>query len=309
MADTEKFNVHKAITDRILTELRSGAAPWVKPWRESGTGTHQPVNAVSGRPYSGGNVVLLWMAAAANGFPTPMWLTYDQAVTLGGHVRKGEKSTMIMFTKTYVKKAKTAAEDDEKRFVVKGYRVFNIAQCDGLPEKLFVGKAPLNTAERDELADAFVVSTGAVIRDNQGLASYSSKRDDIGMPSYGSFKSRDHYYATLFHELGHWTGAKPRLDRDMKNKFGDSGYALEELVAELTSAFLCAEFDYNGDLRHAGYIETWIGVLEKDERAFMKAASAAQKAADYLRGLALKDAAPTEDAEQGGEEALHQMAA
>jgi antirestriction protein ArdC len=304
----EKFNVHKAITDRILVELRSGAAPWVKPWREIGTGKNQPMNAVSGRPYSGGNVILLWIAAAANDFPTHMWLTYDQAIALGGHVRKGEKSTMILFTKTYVKKAKKPTEQDETRFVARGYRVFNISQCDGLPEKLFVGKAPLNTAERDELAEEFVKATGVVIRENQGLASYSSKRDDIGMPAYGVFKTRDHYYATLFRELGHWTGSKKRLDRDMKSKYGDSAHAMEELVAELTSAFLCAEFDYNGDLRHAGYIETWIGVLEKDDRAFMRAASAAQKAADYLRGLALKDA-PTEDGgEHGGEEAVQEAA-
>jgi antirestriction protein ArdC len=139
------------------------------------------------------------------------------------------------------------------------------------------------------VAEDFVKATRADVRHGEGSAYYRPSADFVMMPGFITFKSADHYYATLFHELGHWTGSEKRLNRDLKNRFGSEAYAAEELVAELTSAFLCAEFGFDGDIRHAGYIENWIAILKKDERAFFTAASAAQKAADHLRGLALAD--------------------
>ena len=148
-----------------------------------------------------------------------------------------------------------------------------------------------NPDTRDELADAFLQSTGADIREG-GEAYYVPGADSISLPRFEAFKNADHFYSTAFHELGHWTGHKSRLARDLRHRFGERAYAAEELVAELCSAFLCAEFSIDGDLRHAGYIENWMGLLKADSRAFFTACSKASKAADYLRGLAL--AAPTE---------------
>lgn len=135
-------------------------------------------------------------------------------------------------------------------------------------------------------------ATRADVRHGEGQAYYRPSADFVMMPAFEAFKSADHYYATMFHELGHWTGHGSRLARDLKNRFGSEAYAAEELVAELTSAFLCAEFGFDGDIRHAGYIQNWIAILKQDDRAFITAASAAQKAADYMRGLALAEATP-----------------
>jgi antirestriction protein ArdC len=175
--------------------------------------------------------------------------------------------------------------------MLRDYTVFNVAQCDGLPDKVLnpATKPPINTDERDATIDDFLQSTHADIREGHGEAYYRPSDDYVSMPSFGSFKNADHFYATAFHELGHWTGHKKRLDRDLKNRFGDRQYAAEELVAELCAAFLCAEFSLNNDLRHAGYINTWIAMLKADSRAFMTAASKAQAAADHLRNLAIAE--------------------
>jgi antirestriction protein ArdC len=162
---------------------------------------------------------------------------------------------------------------------------FNIDQCDSLPEKIVnpAAIAPRNKDERKALADEFMGSTRAEIREGAGEAYFAPGADFISLPAFAAFKSADNFYSTAFHELGHWSGHKSRLDRDLRNRFGTSAYAAEELVAELTSAFLCAEFSFDGDLmRHAGYIQSWIGLLKSDSRAFFTACSKAQAAADYL---------------------------
>ena len=148
-----------------------------------------------------------------------------------------------------------------------------------------------NPDTRDEFADAFLHSTGADIREGQGEAFYVPSRDFISMPAFDAFKGADHFYNVAFHELTHWAGHKSRLDRDLKNRFGARNYAAEELIAELGAAFLCAEFGFDGDVRNAGYIASWIELLKADERAFFTACSNASKAADYLRGLALAEPA------------------
>src|SRR5947208_8368767 len=148
-----------------------------------------------------------------------------------------------------------------------------------------------NPDTRDELADAFLQSTGAGIREGQGEAYYVPSRDFISMPAFTAFKGADHFYNVAFHELTHWTAHKSRLDRDLKNRFGTRTYAAEELVAELGAAFLSAEFGFDGDVRNAGYIATWIDLLKSDKRAFFTACSKASQAADYLRSLALAEPA------------------
>ena len=173
--------------------------------------------------------------------------------------------------------------------MLREYTVFNVAQCDDLPDSIKTGK-PMrvrNPDTCDDLADEFLRSTGADIREGHGEAYYVPSQDFISMPAFQAFKGADHFYSTALHELTHWTGHKSRLDRDLRNRFGSRQYAAEELVAELGAAFLCAEFGFDGDVRHAGYIATWIDLLKSDKRAFFTACSKAQAAADYLRGLAL----------------------
>jgi antirestriction protein ArdC len=289
-----KRDLYAEVSARIVAELEAGAAPWIKPWSAT-PGANTPCNAVTNRPYSGSNVVLLWMAQAA-GFRTPRYLTFKQASELGGHVRKGERGTKVYFVKQLQVRDKGADDDTATRIVpmLREYVVFNVDQCENLPDSVTAGK-PMrvrNPDKRDDLADEFLRSTGADIREGHGEALYVPSRDFISMLAFEAFKGADHFYSVAYHELVHWSGHGSRLDRDLKNRFGSQKYAAEELIAELGAAFLCAEFGFDGDLRHAGYIQSWIDLLKVDTRAFFTACSQASKAADYLRGLAL--AAPTE---------------
>jgi antirestriction protein ArdC len=286
-----KRDLYAEVSARIVAELEAGAAPWIKPWSAT-PGANIPRNAVSNRPYSGCNVVQLWMAQAA-GYRTPRYLTFKQAVELGGHVRKGEHGTRVVFVKKLQVRDKGADDDTVTRIVpvLREYTVFNVDQCENLPESVTTVK-PLrirNPDTRDDLADEFLRSTGADIREGHGEAYYLPGADVISLPLFEAFKNAAHFYSTAFHELGHWSGHKSRLARDLRHRFGERAYAAEELVAELCSAFLCAEFSIDGDLRHAGYLENWIGLLKADTRAFFTACSKAQAAADFLRGLALAE--------------------
>jgi antirestriction protein ArdC len=262
---------------------------------------NHPHNAATGRPYSGCNIVLLWIAAQTHGFVTPRYLTFKQAIELGGNVKKGEHGTKVYFVKKLIVKDKTSELPDATRSVpmMREYTVFNVSQCEGLPERIVnkTPKAPRNKDSRDETVDAFLTSTGADIREGAGEAFYIPSKDYISMPVFGAFKNADNFYATVFHELGHWTGAKARLDRDLKGRFGNASYAAEELVAEMCAAFLCAEFSFDSELRHAGYIAHWIQLLRSDDRAFFTACSKAQAAADYLRQRALAESETEEQAQ------------
>jgi antirestriction protein ArdC len=283
-------NLYAEVSARIVAELETGAAPWVKPWRAT-AGANVPCNAMTNRPYSGCNVVLLWLAASA-GYPTPRYLTFNQAKELGGNVRKGEHGTKVYFVKQLIVKDKDDADHDRVVPMLREYTVFNVAQCDGLPERILHGKpvAVRNPDERDATADEFLAATRADIREQPtDRACYHVGADWIEMPLFSSFKSGDNFYATAFHELAHWTGASHRYAREFGQRFGDMRYAAEELVAELTAAFLCAEFNMDGDLRHAGYLASWIKLLKDDNRAFFTACSKAQAAADYLRGKAIAE--------------------
>jgi antirestriction protein ArdC len=279
-----KRDLYAEVSARIVAELEAGAAPWIKPWSAT-PAANTPCNAVTNRPYSGCNVILLWMAQAA-GYRTPRFLTFKQALELGGNVRTGERGSKVFFVTQLQVRDKGADDNSETRIVpmMREYTVFNVDQCENLPDSINAGK-PIrvrNPDARDELAD---------IREGHGEACYIPSRDFISMPAFAGFKGADHFYNVAFHELTHWTGHKSRLDRDLKNRFGSRNYAAEELIAELGAAFLCAEFGFDGDVRNAGYISTWIDLLKADKRAFFTACSQASKAADYLRGLALAEAA------------------
>ncbi len=230
----------------------------------------------------------------ASGWTTPRFLTFHQALESGGHVRKGERGHKVYFVKQLQIKDNNDDEAQSRLVpMLREYTVFNVDQCDGLPEAIRAAKPARqrNPNTRDPLADEFMRSIGANIREGHGEAYYAPGHDVVSIPAFEAFKSAAHYYGTVFHELGHWTGHKSRLKRDLGQRFGARAYAAEELVAELCAAFLCAEFSFDGDLRHAGYIQHWIELLRSDRRAFFTACSKAQAAADYLRGLALAERA------------------
>jgi antirestriction protein ArdC len=232
---------------------------------------------------------MCWITAEERGYTSPRWLTFKQAAEVGGSVRKGEKGTTVIFVSTFAKED----ADGERRNVpfLKAFTIFNVAQCDNLPDRVTGNVEPRsrNPHERDPIADQFVATTGAHIREEGARACYSPALDVIAMPAFGAFNSADTYYSTLFHELTHWTGHKSRLNREMGKRFGDASYAAEELVAELGAAFLSAEFQFDNEEASASYIANWIAALEKNEKLFVAAASAASKATEFMRDLALTE--------------------
>jgi|SRR3984893_1905496 antirestriction protein ArdC len=265
-------DLYDSVTRSIIQELEQGAAPWLKPWKNGKTMGTMPTNAATGRGYSGINIPILWHAADAGNHPTHGWMTYRQAQQLQAQVRKGEKGTTVVFTRRLNLK-----EDEEEKTIsmLRTYTVFNVAQMDGLPP----AKAP-----EPRQIPPFIAATKADIRPGP-QPMYVPAKDFIAMPPQADFRDEAHHTATALHELAHWSGAKHRLDRDMEGRFGTRKYAAEELVAELTSAFLCAHLGIKGELRHAGYIETWLELLRSDNRAMFTAASKASQAADYLRAF------------------------
>jgi len=271
------------VSTRILQQLESGTVPWVKPWAAT-PGQNVPGNAVTGRPYSGVNTILLWLARE-RGWPTAKFLTFKQAKDAGGNVRKGEHGTPVYFVSRFVPKSERDSENPRTVGMMKVFTVFNVAQCENLPAKLLPqAPAPRHEESRDATIDEFIAATGAAVSEgNTDRACYSPALDAITLPAFASFNSASAFYSTAFHELGHWTGHKSRLDRDFRGRFGDRAYAAEELVAELTAAYLCAEFNVDGNLQHADYVANWIALLKDDAKAFFTAASKAQAAADYLR--------------------------
>lgn len=283
-----KRDLYQSVTDRIVAQMETGVMPWQKDW--SSAGASIPMNAVTGRPYSGINVLLFWMAQDA-GYATPRYLTFKQALEAGGNVRKGEHGTKVY----YFKKLTVADKDseDEKTIpMLREYTVFNVAQCENLPEKIVHGAklSARNPDEREADADAFLRATGADFREGTGNPCYVPSKDFISMPAFASFVSRPAFYSTAFHELTHWTGPKHRLDRFQKIiRFGDHAYALEELVAELGAAFLSAEFGFDVVSRSASYLAGWLKACKENPRAIFTAASQASKAAEYLRDLAIAE--------------------
>jgi antirestriction protein ArdC len=223
------------------------------------------------------------MSAAANGFKSNQWATYKQWLELGGQVRKGTKGTTIIFYSP-VSGSKVNADGEEKsyHYVLKSYSVFNADQIDGYTPPVVTVK-PFNSIAALE---ALATDSGAIIKHGGDRAFYSPSEDFIQMPHKTDFTNEAAYYATLLHELAHWSGNATRLNRDLSGRFGNEAYAAEELIAELSAAFLCAEYQIDGDLRHAGYIASWLRILKNDNKAVFKAAALAQKSADYIKALA-----------------------
>jgi antirestriction protein ArdC len=288
-----KADIYQRITDQIVCELEKGVRPWLKPWNaEHAAGRITRPLRGNGIPYKGINALMLWLAALEKGYAAPVWMTFKQASGLKASVRKGEHGSLVVYADKIVRtKADAETGEEEERDIpfLKAYTVFNVEQIDGLPEQYYAKPAPrVDTTKRIERADSFFASTGASIRHGGTMAYYNVSQDFVQMPPFEAFRDAESYYATLAHETTHWTRHKSRLDRDFgRKRFGDEGYAMEELVAELGSAFLSADLDLTPDVRedHASYIASWIKVLKDDKRAILNTASHAQRAADFLHGF------------------------
>ena len=276
-----------------IAELEKGERPWLKPWNaEHAAGKITRPLRYNGLPYSGINVVMLWAEAMEKGYNAPLWMTFKQAQELGGHVKKGEHGSLVVYANTLTKTEtnETTGEDEEHKIpFMKGYTVFNVEQIDDLPAHYYAMQAPqLETAQRLDHAEQFFKHLRADIRYGGNRAFYAIGSDYVQMPPFEFFKDPESFYATQLHECTHWTRHSTRLDRDLgRKKWGDEGYAMEELVAELGSAFLSADLGLTPEVRddHAAYLAGWLKVLKEDKRAIFSAAAHAQRAAEFLHNL------------------------
>jgi antirestriction protein ArdC len=287
-------DLYQDVTNRIIAALEAGIPPWVKPW--SGGIETVPANAGSKRPYRGVNALLLTLEATRRGYARNAWLTFRQAAELGGRVRGGEHGTTVVFYKLQERRTTpdTEGEEREERRVVpllRAFKVFNVAQIEGLPEHL-VQPPPPPAWEPDTEAERLLASSGARVNYGGARAFYQPTEDFIQLPAPGAFGDRGGYYATALHELVHWTGHHSRCNRQLGKRFGEEAYAVEELIAEMGSAFLCAHCRLDGQLQHASYIGSWLKVLKNDKRAVFTAAGQAQRAADFVLGPAARLADP-----------------
>jgi antirestriction protein ArdC len=294
MSET-KTDIYSRITNRIVAELEQDVRPWHQPWNADRAADRiiRPLRS-NGPPYKGINVVMLWSAAVAKGHASPLWLTFRQAFEVGGNVRKGERGELVVYADRITRTDTDAKGEEIERSIpfLKGYTVFNAEQCDRLPAHYYAkAEAPaLPLPARIEAVDAFATAAGADIRSGGTRAYYAEGPDYVQMPPFETFRDAESHAAVLIHELTHWTKHRTRLARDLgRSKWGDEGYAKEELVAELGSAFLCGDLGITPDVRpdHAAYIASWLKVLKDDKRFIFTAASQAQRAADYLHSLQL----------------------
>jgi antirestriction protein ArdC len=290
---TRRTDLYARVTNHIVAELERGVRPWLKPWNaEHAAGRINRPLRHNGQKYSGINILTLWAEAETRGFVSPFWMTFQQARTLGAFVKKGEHGSPVVYASRFTKKETTEAGDETEQQIpfLKEYTVFNAEQIDGLPGYFYELARAVQTLplQRIEQAEQFFAHTKADIRTGGAQAYYACEADYIQIPKLECFKDAESHAATVAHELTHWTRHPSRLNREFgRKKWGDEGYAMEELVAELASAFLCADLAITPEVRddHASYIANWLKVLKDDKRAVFTAASHASKAVDFLHGL------------------------
>ena len=276
-------DAYAAITDRIVSALERGTVPWRAPWRARG---HR--NALSGRPYRGINLLVLAITALEQDYDDPRWLTYRQAASRGGHVRRGEHGTQVVLWKWIEREGSVTEEAAERYPLLRLFTVFNVVQCEDLALSAHDAAIPL-----DPLVEAEAIAAGyhggpPVICDAES-AYYLPSRDEVHLPPRESFRDAHGYYATLFHELAHSTGHPSRLNREgyqSAARFGSEIYSREELVAEFAAAFLGQEagIDPSRVEQSAAYIASWLRALRDDRRLAVVAAGQAQRAADHILG-------------------------
>ncbi|HVX13334.1 MAG TPA: zincin-like metallopeptidase domain-containing protein [Pirellulales bacterium] len=303
---TNRTDVYTRVTDRILSDLEQGVRPWLQPWNAGHAAgpITRPLRA-SGQPYKGVNVLMLWTSAMSQQFASPIWMTFKQAKELGANIRKGSKGSPVVYSDRITRTETTDNGEEQERdiYFMKEYHVFNVEQIDGLPPHFYAAaESQLDPALRNDAAERFFAKTGADIRHGGTLAYYAPGPDYVQMPPYAAFRDAESYASTLAHEMTHWTKHPSRLDRDFgRTKFGDEGYAREELVAEIGAAFLCCDLGITPEPRddHAAYLDHWLKVLKEDKRAIFQASAHAQRAVDFLHGL--QPEIPTPGIPEGGQ--------
>lgn len=285
-------DIYTRITNAIVSAIEAGAGDWVMPWHTKNFNLSVPVNAQSNKKYRGINQLCLWAVSSLEHYEQPIWATYQQWQQLGAQVNKGEKGTMIVFWKFVEKPGNDhsivapAHQQTEKTTVVplaRAYWVFNVSQVSNYQvSKDLVG---LSESERSARAEEFFSATGAKVQHGGDRAYYTPGLDQIQMPEFRQFHDAHGYYSTLAHETVHWTGHSSRCNRNLTGLFGSETYASEELIAELGSAFLCAELEITNQPRpdHASYIQSWLKILKNNKRAIFTAASKAQEAVEWLK--------------------------
>lgn len=285
----DRFDLYRTVTDKIVAAIEAGAGAFVMPWHVSAA-TGRPINALTGHGYRGVNVVALWAEAVMSGYGTGWWASYRQWERLGAQVRRGERGSVIVFY-NHLNTAPTEELDESRfRLVARAFRVFNLDQVDGWRPP---GSERVSMVEAFAEVEAFVAATKAVVVHGGSYACYRRDYDRIELPDRDRFRgsptssANEAYYGTLLHELTHWSGAPHRLDRTFGTRFGDKHYAVEELVAELGAAFLCADLGIANEPRpdHAAYVASWLEVLNDDRRAIFTAAARANDAAAYLQAF------------------------
>jgi antirestriction protein ArdC len=297
---TLKTDVYTRITNRIVADLETGTRPWLRPWNaEHAAGRITRPLRHNGAPYRGINVLTLWMETTTRGFACPIWMTYKQAIGLGGQVRKGEHGSLVVYADRITRTETNEQGEETERGIpfLKGYTVFNCDQIDGLPSQYYArDETPRDALPRIEHAEAFFANTKADVRHGGNKAYYAAHADHIQMPPFEAFRDAEGFYGTLAHECVHWSGASSRLDRNLSGRFGSDAYAAEELIAELGSAFLCADLALTLEPRddHASYIANWLKVLRDDKRAIFTAAAHAERAAAYLHAFQPGASAPSD---------------
>lgn len=285
---SNRTDLYQQITGRIIADLESGRVPWVQPWGSANAGVGMPYNAVSGRRYSGVNILTLWDAVISRGFATHGFLTFRQAVTLGGAVRKGERGTGVIYTQRFIPRELRRQAGIEGREptggipFLKWFTVFSAEQCDGLPAHFYEPPSPIPDGLILPEAESLIKATGADFRIGGSSAFYSPTHDYVQVPRPEDFFEPINWHRTAFHELSHWAGGASRLNRDQTGAFGSIAYGKEELIAEMAGAFVCAALGITPTVRHADYLGSWLEIIRADNRAILRAASAASKAADYL---------------------------
>jgi antirestriction protein ArdC len=282
----ERFDIHQHLTDRIVSAIEAGAGEWQMPWHR-GSGSRHPVNIASGNKYRGVNVLALWIDAQVSGYSSHLWGTFRQWADKGATVRKGQNASYVVFYKQIEVEPDDNGENDSKRrSYARATPVFNADQVEGF------GEGTTEVAVEDLVGvDSFIAATGATIVHGGGRACFIPKLDEIHMPARASFtgsvtsSATEAYYSTVLHELTHWTAPAHRCNRDLSGRFGTEAYAMEELVAELGAAFLCAELGITVEPRpdHAQYLAHWLNVLKADKRAIFTAASKSAEAAAFLK--------------------------
>jgi antirestriction protein ArdC len=286
--------LYQRVTDRIVADLEQGVKPWSQPWKGSTAATGKPVmpvNLASNRAYSGVNTLILWAEAMGRGYPTHQWLTFQQAQQIGARVRKDEKSVPVIFVKWIDE------EKEGKTYKVpmaRWFHVFNKAQLDGVGSEYDQLPVTPEIAKAAEIMD----KCGVPVHRGYAKAYYDRARDEIFLPAFKAFPDGQAYLRTAFHEAAHATGHPKRLNREFGKRFGDANYSMEELVAELGAAFLCARTNLAYANENAEYIGAWVAKMKEDNRVIFKAASHASQAADWLYDRTLQQEQVPEQAKQ-----------